>query len=86
MLVTLAPLCCVRVASLASSSSVKISSLPSQGEAVKSRELACSRLQCNTFASSVEGPGTQSGLWHCLRRLLSHTGGRSGSSSLWLAG
>lgn len=77
---------CVRVTSWPSSSSVKTSSLPCEGEAVKSRELACSRLQCNTFASSVEGPGTQSRLWHCLRRQLSHTGGRSGSSSLWLAG
>lgn len=31
---------------------------PQSREAVKSRELACSRLQCNTFASSAEGPGT----------------------------
>lgn len=60
----------------------------SQGVPVNSRELAGGRLQYNTTASSVEGapraPGPR--MLPPWRRQLSHTAGRNGSSSLWLAG
>lgn len=82
------PLCRVRDDSRNSNSSVRTSSFTSPGGPVSSRELASSRLQCNTIASSVGGVPRTPGPWHGAAPggQLNHTGGRSGSSSLWLAG